>query len=566
MRESEATCGRPGWKAALATAIAVAGACLAAGQQPKGKAQTMRACLSDSLEHLYPDSDASKAGGRAAAVDVARGGTAAVHVLLNDVPPKSQLHCSARAAGRAAAAARWFRLIDVPVEVNTGPGAFVEQKGQRNPHVTRRAPFRVYDAMQPVSPPIPAPGGTMALRLEVPIPRGAQPGRRTYAVQVRCGDQTCDLALSVTVHRALLPPVGKDSLPYTNWFSLTNMASRHRLKPWSEAHWAMIGRYAKVMVRGRQNTFWVPWANVFTRRKGELVLNRERLRRIVATFTDAGMHTIEGGHVASRTGGRWDAPGFDVALGGPRATSIEGNADLARALKQLTEEIERNGWRGRWVQHVTDEPTGANAADYRVLAGMVRKYMPGVVILDATMNTTLAGSVDIWCPQCQEYQKHRDFFESQRALGDRVWFYTCCSPGGPWLNRLLDMELARPALFGWAMARYRLDGFLHWGLNQYRTDQDPFGQSVVTHGGGSSLPAGDTHVIYPGKDGPWSSVRFESQREGFEDYELLKRLQAARPKAAVGIIASVLRRFDDYTKDVKVLRAARKSLLEALDR
>jgi hypothetical protein len=548
--------------AAAAAALAVG--CCAAGAA--GKEPVMRATLVDSLEPLYADSNAAETGAATAALHVARGGTAAVHALIHDVPLKAELHFAARAAGRAVPDATWFRLVDVPVEVNTGPRAFIETKGQKNPHVIRRAPFRVYDAMAPAASPLASPGGTVALRLEIPIARTARPGQRSYTLRVRCGDRACDLGLSVTVHKAIVPPVGKDSLPYTNWFSLTNMATRHGLKPWSEAHWKMVARYAKLMARGRQNTFWLPWGDIFRREKTQRVLDRVRLRRIVRTFTEAGMYYIEGGHVAHRTGGKWDAPSFDVSMGGPRATTVAGNAALARALKPLREEIERNGWRERWIQHVTDEPIAANAADYRILVGMVRKYLPGVPILDATMDTTLAGAVDIWCPQCQEYQKHRKHFEAQRALGDRVWFYTCCSPGGPWLNRLLDMELLRPALFGWAMARYDLDGFLHWGLNQYRADQDPFQKSVVPHSGGNSLPAGDTHVIYPGKDGPWSSLRFEAQREGFEDYELLERLKAARPKDAERILAKALRAFDDYTKDVKVFRQARRSLLEALDR
>jgi hypothetical protein len=144
-----------------------------------------------------------------------------------------------------------------------------------------------------------------------------------------------------------------------------------------------------------------------------------------------------------------------------------------------------------------------------------------------------------------------------------VWFYTCCFPGGPWLNRLLDMELLRPALFGWAAARFRLDGFLHWGLNHYRPDQDPFQQSVVGHGGDNRLPAGDTHIVYPGPDGPWSSVRLEAQREGFEDYEMLTELGWDRVREGLAIVRPVLRGFDRYTKDVTVLREARRRLYAA---
>jgi hypothetical protein len=532
---------------------------------PAAKAQPMRGCLIDSLQPLFPDSKVAKRPTRKVSLEVARGGTVSVHVLLNNVPPKSKVSFSASGDdGQRIVAARWFRLIDVPVEKNTGLKSFVERGGVRNPHVIRRAPFRVYDAMEPVGSSITAKAGTMALRLAVPIARTAQPGQVACALQIRCGEATCDLAVAAIIHKAVVPLAGKDSLPYTNWFSLPNMASRHGVKQWSEGHWQMIDRYARLMVHGRQNAFWIPWSTIFTRDKTGLVLNRRRLRRIVKTFTRAGMHIIEGGHVARRTGGKWESPTYSMVLGGPLATSDKGRADLARAAAQLVEEINRNGWRNRWIQHIADEPIAVNADDYSILSGMVRKQIPGVPIVDATMVTKLVGAVDIWCPQDRSFQQKLKFFQARQAAGDRVWFYTCCSPGGPWLNRLLDQELLRPALFGWASARFDLDGFLHWGLNHYRSGQDPFTKSVVPHGT-SHLPAGDTHVVYPGKDGPWSSIRFEAHREGFEDYELLKRLKARRPKLAAKIIAQAIRGFDDYTKDTRTFRQARKALLKALD-
>jgi len=186
--------------------------------------------------------------------------------------------------------------------------------------------------------------------------------------------------------------------------------------------------------------------------------------------------------------------------------------------------------------------------------------------MDALMDPAMAGSVDIWCPQAQHYQKERNHFEAMRAIGDRVWFYTCCFPGGPWLNRLMDMELLRPALLGWGAALFHLDGFLHWGLNQYREDQDPFKMSVIPNwmGGGNSLPPGDTHVVYPGDGTPWSSVRFESQREGIEDLELLRLLELKNARQASAIVRSVIRGFDDYTKDMDRFRAARRRMLQLL--
>jgi hypothetical protein len=121
------------------------------------------------------------------------------------------------------------------------------------------------------------------------------------------------------------------------------------------------------------------------------------------------------------------------------------------------------------------------------------------------------------------------------------------------------MELMRCTLLGWACLASRFDGYLHWGLNHYYKDQDPFQQSC--HG---DLPAGDTHIVYPGTKGPWSSVRLEAHREGLEDVELLRQLQRQDPKDHDRLVRSVVRDCWDYTKDVRVLEAARRRVCLAI--
>ncbi len=524
----------------------------------------MRVELRDCLEFLYPDSVVGKRPCRRMSLDAARGGTVSVHVLLNELTKGRSMRVVLRKNGRVVREAQWFRLVDVPVEMNTGPIGSTEKKNERNRFVTRRAPFRVYDAMEPVKSPVRISSRSMALRLNVGVPTGVTVGKRDYALEIQVGKESDRLRLVVNVHEPIIPPVGRDSFPYTNWYHMDQMAWRHGLGEWSESHWRMIRRYADLMYRARQNTFFIPLAYIFDKTREGLVLDRRRLRRIVKTFTDAGLYYIEGGHIGTRPNGDWNSTYLEIRLTGTPATSTKGNTELVQITRQLVEEIERNGWRDRWIQHVADEPGHVNAVDYRILTGMVHKYMPGIPILDATMHPDLVGSVDIWCPQVQEYQKHRRKFEAQRVLGDRVWYYTCCFPGGPWLNRLLDMELLRPALLGWAAALYDLDGFLHWGLSTCQPDQDPFEKSVVNLSGKFFLPAGDTHIAYPGKSGPWSSLRLEAQREGFEDYELLRRLRERDPRKADAVIGRAIQSFNKYTKDVRTFRAARKGLLKAL--
>jgi hypothetical protein len=113
---------------------------------------------------------------------------------------------------------------------------------------------------------------------------------------------------------------------------------------------------------------------------------------------------------------------------------------------------------------------------------------------------------------------------------------------------------------------YKLDGFLHWGLNWWQKDVREVTSPPRPKGKpkANRLPPGDTHIIYPGSRGPLSSLRFEAHREGFEDHELLRRLQERNPRAAQDVLRKVIRGFGDYTKDIRRFRAARRALLEAL--
>jgi hypothetical protein len=519
----------------------------------------MRCHLVDNLAWLYPDSVMPPTSANACEVDVARGATAAVQILVAEAAGPIRVNVKADGA-------QVYRLISVPVERNTGAVGFVEKPGEaQNPYVTRRAPFRVFDAMQPVKGQIAPEDPVLGLYLQVPIEGKMRPGKHDFPIEISCGKEKVSLRLTALVHKAQIPPIGEQTLKYTNWFNLLLMASRHKLQPWSAPHWKMIGRYAALMGRARQNMFWLQSTDIFEMVDHRPRLNVERLRKIVQIFTQAGMHYIEGPHFATRPDNQWTAKRFVLSIA-PQvpATGPEGTAHVARIARQLQEQIEANDWQDRWVQHIADEPIAENADDYRILAGTVRRYMPGVKIVEATLCKTVAGAVDIWVPQNWNYEKDREFLGHQQTLGDEVWHYTCCFPGGRYLNRLMDGELIRPTLLHWGNALYDLPGFLHWGLNHYRDFQDPFQQSVVDHGGGNCLPAGDTHVVYPGTDGPWPSVRLEAQREGAEDYELLRILKKKDRRRYQRIITSVMSSFCEYTTSLSTFRLARRQLLEAL--
>ena len=175
----------------------------------------------------------------------------------------------------------------------------------------------------------------------------------------------------------------------------------------------------------------------------------------------------------------------------------------------------------------------------------------------------LGGGIDIWVPKQDTYEKWRPDYQALQDAGETMWFYTCAFPAGPAMNRSMDLPLSVSRLVLWMGALYRLSGFLHWGFNYYIGD-DIWNSACCPHKG-ALLPAGDAHIVYPGPDGPWRSMRFEAQRAGAEDYELLLQAIQAAPERTDALIRSVCSDFRTYTHQGQAVLNARKRLLALLE-
>ncbi len=526
--------------------------------------------LIDEVQELYPDTQLDKPVKRLV-VHAARNTVAGVHVMITGLSRTQTIRfAESDISGKPTAGVRWYRMIDVPVTENTGLDRNTEKySGMKNPYVIRRAPFRVYDPLLPVTSPIAAESTSVALRLEVPVDSLHPPGEQLHRITINFGSTAEALDFVVIVHRAMVPPVTRSTISYINWLSTDNICSAHGVEKWSEPYWDMLTKYARTMARGRQNAFWFIWTDYFTFDSAGHVTNfrRDRLERYIKLFVAEGLTTIHGAPLVGRR--NWSGS-LDMLLGAHPADGREVHADSSLGRMMLTEMLvpiiammKENHWEGHWLQGIFDEPTDEFVERYKDLVVLSRKFKPDIQILEATMTVNVAGYVDVWCPQVQEYQANRTFFDGRKVAGDRVWVYTCLSPGGPWLNRLLDMERLRQVYIGWACAKFDLQGYLHWGLNFHTAK--PFEELVRPHIEGQFLPAGDSHILYPVHEGPLSSHRFEAHRIGFEDFELLAQLKSHDAPRTEKIIAMVVQGFDKYSKDVAVYREARAALLGAVD-
>lgn len=525
--------------------LGLAGACLGSAQA------AAKVRVTEALEWLYPDSKVEDL--RACSeTDVPVNGVAEANVLFNGLTAGVPLRLSADCAD-----AEWFRLLDVPVPVNTGLDGEIETPGVTNVFVTRDAPFRVYDAMEPIADGAFVPSApTAALRFRLRR-FGVSSGSQTVRFSFSQGGETATRSFTINVHPVRVPPVGRKSFKYTNWMYYKQMAESHGLAEWSPEHMRMIEKYVELAVYGRQNTAMLPpfW-------------EEKRLADFAKMLDRAGIAYFEGRHLATFSTGRWGAPAFTLYGSTNLTTSAKGAAEVAEKASFIYGVLDKYGWKDRWYQHIADEPSHHNADEYVKTCGIVRKYMPGIRLMDALEAKGIVGVLDGYCPKNQYYEENRSHFDGLRTRPtDEIWCYTCMTPGGKWMNRVLDHELMRPLLIPWGCRRFGLDGYLHWGYNWFLPKTDPLkGGMTLAQYQAEKVPPGDCNLIYAGKDGPLASVRLEAMRQGFEDCDLLRVLSERDKAAADRLVARLVRGFADYTTDVGEYRKVRRTLLKALAR
>jgi hypothetical protein len=213
------------------------------------------------------------------------------------------------------------------------------------------------------------------------------------------------------------------------------------------------------------------------------------------------------------------------------------------------------------MQHIADEPTAKNSDSYRAISGYVKKHLPDVKILDAVLTSKeLAGTIDVWVPVLDVLHRDHAFYQDLQKQGKELWYYTCVVPRGNYANRFIELPLIQTRLLHWINYKYDVTGYLHWGLNYWEKDQLTIDGSRDR----GRLPAGDNCIIYPGYRKLYSSIRFEAMRDGIDDYQLLKMVEAKDSLKAREIVNNQVLGFDQYDNSVTYFRKIRKQMLDYL--
>ena len=512
----------------------------------------MQFTVVSSAEFTYPDRFRYPSSSSAVDAFSARGTYATWQVLLKGLEnPSVDVRLEGLPAG---VTQEIYSLVPVTVERNEGI-----PEEERKPHWPERvAPYRLYDCFRTFDGTVDLTDGQGGLYFALKCEKDAVPGVYHPALTVN----GAEIPVTLEIYGAVLP---EETLTMILGYSRAPLEKFHGLIPGSPEYDALDRKYLAALRRVHQNMMYVGGIRAEETAPNRWEFDFSGLVREIETYEKAGMKYFNLPSVGWRKS--WKESTI-LLQGRIPSMSYEGYCYLTQYLPALKKVLAEHGWLERCVMGVADEPNAENATEFRALCGLIHRIFPEIRLCDAMSWGNLHGALDVWVPLNAEYDLHRDEIETFRQNGSEIWHYVCCGPRAyGYINRFMDYPLLSTRYLHWGNYKYDLTGFLHWAANIYQPGQDPFVQNCPEHHNTDAvcfLPAGDTHILYPGKGEPWISARLEAERESAEEYELLKKLAETDKPLADEICASVFRSFRDVEYDVGKFTAAKRRLLEAL--
>ena len=499
----------------------------------------------------YPDIHDYKEASDKASLLALRGGYAAFQIHITDasgdnitISPEG-LSCEL--------------YLQVPIFVESCPG--IETPIPHFPE--REAPFYVNDCLKPIEGIAKTGVESTGLYIAVIIPEDA-PETIKGSIKISDERETISVPVSITVSKCSLPPERLEivmGISFPEIFKYHNVQSREEFD-------SILTQYLSLLRRQHQTRLYVePPREKFE--NGKWTFDFTRFNNYIKKALSMGFRTFNIGGIGFRRA--WDAP--DIYHYNIDLLSREGYLYLEQYLPALRQNLEENGWLdGNMIAvGVADEPNDINALSFRALTGVVRKFLPELKIYEATSSAPIFGALDIWIPRTDEYEENREMFDHYKNAGDEIWHYVCLFPReNGYINRFMDIPLLSTRYLYWGNYKYGLTGYLHWTVNCYQADCDPFKLSCPRHvnaGSESILPPGDDKLIYPGDDKRgWMSMRLENHRESAEEYAMLAILAEKDKPLADSICEKVFHSFNSVEFDAKKFEDARRELIQAYEK
>jgi hypothetical protein len=232
----------------------------------------------------------------------------------------------------------------------------------------------------------------------------------------------------------------------------------------------------------------------------------------------------------------------------------------------------------------------------------IRRACPEAMIMigGSFPRPELEGVIDIFDPQIssdtnQVYSVTADqlkpLIAQAQARGEKLFWYVAAGPMLPCPNVQMEEPLIASRVLFWLTWKFGVTGFEYYCYNIWEHNLPRDGKrwpDAPFYPRGWGDTNGDGMLFYPGPEGPFSSVRFESIRDGIEDWEshyvLRDYAEALRSKvkresglaaqagplleqadALLAVPDEVCKDFVTWTWEPEVLLKARRALGDTID-
>lgn len=425
----------------------------------------------------------------------------------------------------------------------------------------------------------------------IDIPDDTSAGTYEGMITVEASDQgSVEYDLELDVYDVAVPDPADYEFYLDIWMNANAIAAEHSVnpkancvRPWSRHHWELIEAYMRDMAKRGQKSITTtiihePW-------------QREWLGGKWRPQTEIGYESM----VEWRYDGQewsFDFSIFDrfveTGLEQGMGPDISAYSMLVfRGEQRITYVDEREGerivWRGEagdpfWQEAWTAfldafephlEEQGWLEQTYIAFDERPEELMAEVVDLLEDVAPVfadrlhIAGSMDVediahnLAPHYGELPINPDVVERRRENGEITTFYTAGGQAHP--NTFSFSPPAEARMLPWISALNTLDGYLRWAYNSWPRDvyENPVFRYVQ----------GDEYFVYPGEDGPVSSLSWEQLTEGIEEYELVHQLRAQSDgdtEALEEALELATRDRDAREKDLRDIVRAKEIVLDEL--
>lgn len=420
------------------------------------------------------------------------------------------------------------------------------------------------------------------------IPESLEPD--TYHGElVLCTDQYRDVTihLAVNVLPQTLPSPKDYSFFLDLWFNPNAVAVAGGLEPWSEEHWKQIGRYLEDLAsRGAKTVTTTivpyPWEIGWLRgerrpqtyigypsmvtwlcdRSGNWNFDYTIFDRFVeACFSHGIDRRIDAFSLASFEQADRPQIVFTHTENGVCDTLRFDSPDekykniWKTFLRDFEDHLKGKGWLDKTCLSFDESSRETIDATLDLVSGSAPEFLNQFSIAGRIDTEPLARSFSIFYSHLPGHSPGDDheavILKNRKDNPEKTTtYYLCGEPAHP--NSFTYSPAIESRMIPWLSALYGVDGYLRWAYNSW-SDKDPYTHPVF------NFIQGDDYYIYPGKDSPVSSIRWELLKEGIEDYELLRLMDSPGQEEAIGL---AVRNPDGRRKEVTDFENARKILLE----